>query len=338
MPLDDAGVSTRVIRPVLAGLIVLGVDPAPHVAAVGLDPARLADPDARVPHGATIELWERAAEATGLHTFGLRVAEAMDLGQFEVQAYAFLNAPTLGDGLRAIVRYHRLNHDAARLALVAEGADVLYRHTLPAGHWLPAAAAQFVLAVPVLAARASTGRDRAAREVRLQQPAPPDLDDFERVLGVPVAFSQPHNEVVFPRAALDLPHRAADPTLRAILERHGQAMLAALPRIDDFADRVRTLLADELQGGNPSADRVAERLRMSTRTLGRRLRELGTSHREILEGLRRDLAARYLGDRGLSIGEVAFLLGYSEPSAFHRAYRRWTGRTPAEARADAPPA
>lgn len=335
MPLEDAGVSTRVVRPVLAGLAVHGLDPAPHVHAVGLDPEEVANPDARLPHGTVIELWNRAVEVTGNPAFGLRVAEVMDFSQFGVQGYAFLTAPTLGDGLQAILRFHRLTHDAARVTLEMSSDEACYRHTLPAEHRLPAAAAQFVMAVPVLAARVSTGRV-AARSVRFQHPAPADRSDYDRVLGVPVTFSQPHNEVVFPREALALPHQSADPALRAILERHGEAILAATPRMDNFADRVRSMLAEELQGGNPSADHIANRLRMSTRTLGRRLRDLGTSHRELLEQLRRNLAERYLGDLELSIGEVAFLLGYSEPSAFHRAFKRWTGLTPAEVRAHRP--
>lgn len=332
LPLQDAGVSTRVVAPVLAGLAMHGLDPAPHVEAVGIDPQAVADVNARLPHGAVVALWERAVEVTGVPTLGLRILEAMDLTVFDVLAHAFLNAPTLGEGFRAILRLHRLNHDAAKLSLEPEGDAVCYRHTLPAGPQLPLAATQFILGVPMRAARISTGTDDVVREVRFQHPAPDDLTDYERVLQVPVRFGQLHNEVVLPRRALELPHQGADPSLRAILERHGEAMLAALPRVDDFADRVRTMLAEELQGGNPSAEHIAGRLRMSVRTLARRLRDLGTSHRELLDQLRHDLALRYLKDPAFSIGEVAFLLGYSEPSAFHRAFRRWTGQTPAEVR------
>jgi len=88
----------------------------------------------------------------------------------------------------------------------------------------------------------------------------------------------------------------------------------------------------ELQGGNPAAETIAEHLHMSVRTLARRLAEEDTSHKALLDELRSDLARRYLSDAGLAISEVAFLLGFSEPSAFHRAFKRWTGQTPRQFR------
>jgi AraC-like DNA-binding protein len=335
MALPEAGVSTRVVRPIVAGLLMFGADVEAALAEVKLDAKTLADPDARVPHRAAVTLWTLAVERTGELGFGLRVAEAMDLGRFEVQGYAFLSSANLGEGIERVIRYHRLNHDAAMLTLRREGSQAIYRHELPGGHQLPAAAAQFVIGVMVLGSRAATQSDVPIEEVRFVHDAPPDLSDYARVFGVPVRFSCEHNEVVFSAAALDLPHAKADPGLAMVLDQHASACLAALPRVDTLVDRVRTLLAKELQGGNPSADTTADALGMSTRTLARRLKAEGTSHKEVLDELRAALARRYLGDASLAISEVAFLLGFSEPSAFHRAFKRWTGQTPAEFRSAA---
>src|SRR5690349_7623884 len=105
----DAGVSVRVLRPVLAGLQLHGIELAPVLADMGLEPAMLVDPDARVPHGVAIALWDLAVARTGDDAFGLHVAEATDIGVFDVQSYAFASSPTLGEGLERIERYQRLN-------------------------------------------------------------------------------------------------------------------------------------------------------------------------------------------------------------------------------------
>jgi AraC-like DNA-binding protein len=335
MVLPEAGVSTRVVRPIVAGLLLCGADAEGALAEVGLDPATLADPDARVPHRQAIALWMHATRVTDLPSFGLRVAEAMDLAQFDVQMYAFLSSANLEEGTARILRYHRLNHDAALVELVRLGDQASYRHRLPGEHRLPPAAAQFVLGMATKAIRASTGAAAKIDEVRFQFPRPAVLDDYERILQAPCSFGNEYNEVVFPATLLSVPHVKADPGLTMVLDRHAKSLLDALPHVESLADRVRSLLARELQGGNPSAEHIAERLRMSPRTLARRLSGEGSSHKEILDGLRADLAQRYLSDRKLSIAEVAFLLGFSEPSAFHRAFKRWTGKTPSTFRSEA---
>ena len=105
-------------------------------------------------------------------------------------------------------------------------------------------------------------------------------------------------------------------------------MLQKLPKGEALTDAVRRLLVGELCDGEPSLEQIAPRLHMSPRTLHRRLEEEGTSFRQVLAEVRRELAARHLSERRLAIGEIAFLLGFSEPSAFHRAFKRWTGHAP----------
>jgi AraC-like DNA-binding protein len=108
--------------------------------------------------------------------------------------------------------------------------------------------------------------------------------------------------------------------------------MARILRHESLSDRVRQILMQEVPGGNPSLEWVASRLALSPRTLQRRLRDEGTTHVALLDDLRRDLAIGYLKEKRVPIGEIAFLLGFSEPSAFHRAFRRWTGSTPGEVR------
>jgi AraC-like DNA-binding protein len=113
-----------------------------------------------------------------------------------------------------------------------------------------------------------------------------------------------------------------------IVETQVLALLAKLPKAEATTDAVRRLLAEKLANGPPTLEQIARRLRMSARTLHRRLDQEGTSFRRILAEVRREVAARHLREPQLAVGEIAFLLGFSEASAFHRAFKRWTGHAP----------
>jgi AraC-like DNA-binding protein len=149
---------------------------------------------------------------------------------------------------------------------------------------------------------------------------------------VTVSFGQSQNALVMPAASLDLPMIKSDPALKTMLERVAGDMLQRLPSADTLTSHIRRLLAAELRGGDPRIEYLAKKLHTTPRTLRRRLEEIGTTHREILEELRKELALKYLGERAIGPTEVAFLLGYSNASAFHKAFKRWTGVSASEFR------
>jgi AraC-like DNA-binding protein len=129
-------------------------------------------------------------------------------------------------------------------------------------------------------------------------------------------------------AMLVRPVLSADPQLCAVIERHAEALLERLPSSGSVTDRARAALVEGLRSGRTEVAAVADGLRMSARTLQRRLSAEGTSYVELLDGVRRELALRYVADRTLSLSEVAFLVGFADQTTFHRAFVRWTGRTP----------
>ena len=118
----------------------------------------------------------------------------------------------------------------------------------------------------------------------------------------------------------------------AILQSHADRLLEELPSADRFSDRMREMLVSRLRGGNPNLDYVAHKMGASPSTVRRRLAEEGTTHRELLDDVRRRLALRYLGQNELILSEIAFLLGFSHENAFRKAFKRWTGKSPAEFR------
>ena len=332
MPAIETFLTARAVQPLVSGLTVMGHDPGPLLAAAGLDETTLRDPDARVPTSAVWSLIERAVEATGDTNLGHHIAERADPGSLDVHYYAMLSSPTLGAGYERLCRYQRLIHEVNRVELDVDGDRATLRHVMPGGNVAPRHIAEFLLTVWVRGGRQATGTDWAPIEVRFAHPGPPDARAHARFFRAPVQFATGENALVLSAALLELPCVRSDPALLSVLDRFAADRLERAPGTASVAERARAALAEELRGGHATAGRLAARLKMSTRTLSRTLATEGTSFRRMLDQLRRELANRYLADDRASIGEVAFLLGFSELSAFHRAFKRWTGETPGEFR------
>jgi AraC-like DNA-binding protein len=150
-----------------------------------------------------------------------------------------------------------------------------------------------------------------------------------RIFGVLPRFAAYVNAVEFDAAALSQPLLTADPALSRIIERHAEASLGSVgPASESTTEKVRRILVKALPESPCSITTVAPRLGLSERTLQRRLESEGSTFGEVLDGVRRDLGLRYLEDGKLTLAEIAYLLGYSEPSPFYRAFKRWTGSTP----------
>jgi AraC-like DNA-binding protein len=325
-------VSARVFVAIVAAGRSAGVEMEPILARLGIDEDALSDPDGRLPLALEDALWEATAEASGDPCFGLHAATQAEAGDFDVFGYALRTSPTLRHALHDAARYNRLLHDVALLELVDEGELVRITHRFRGDPMGPSwHAADYTMAALVVTARALTGVDLRPVRVALIHPAPDEARCYRELFGegVPIAFGAPRNEVVFHRDALARPVVGGDPGLHAVLRRHADDLLSRLPKADDLPTRVRERIAEALQGGDPSLEAVARQLGASSRTLQRRLSEHGLRYQDLLDELRRELAYAYLRDDRMAIGEVAYLLGFGEPRAFHRAFKRWTGTTPA---------
>jgi len=317
----------------------LGADPAELVRRTGFDPERARDPDAKIPLAVENALWNEAARLTGDEAFGLHAAERLTPGTFDVLDYAVRTAPTLRSALERLARYNRLVHDAAVFTLRDDEQTLRVEHGFRSGPHVPCRhASEFTLATLVVLGAELLERALEPLAVEFAHAAPgPEVGaEHRRIFGVEARFSQPLNALTLARESVERALPRADPGLSRVIERHAEALLAALPPPSETTgDRVWHLLSKTLGEGAPALADVAARLKMSERSLQRKLADEGKSFEALLDDVRRKLALRYLADPKLAIAEVAYLLGYSEPSPFHRAFKRWTGKTPNEARATA---
>lgn len=322
-------VSARLVVGIAAAGRARGLDVESLLATVGIDPACLDDPDARIPIEQEEALWTEMACVADDPFFGLHAQRSIPPGTIDVLDYAVRSSPTLRDAFRSLVRYNRLVHDVAEFELVESGDEARltqrFRGDPRGASWQ---VADYSLGGLLTVCRELVGDDWTPLSVTISHASPPDPAPYRALFGISPRFDGDVNELVVPRDLLDRRIAGADPLLHDVLRRHADALLARLPRTEDLAGQVRDLLARDLAQGEPRIESVAKRLGVNVRTLQRRLADGGSSFQDVLDEVRHDLALRLLDERRVAVAEVGYLLGYSEPSAFHRAFKRWTGTTP----------
>jgi AraC-like DNA-binding protein len=245
------------------------------------------------------------------------------MGAFPLIDYLVMTSQNVGEGLTRLARYLRLAEarSVPRLREEEDGFRVLLE-----GYETPLSA-EFTVTLNLLHFRGETeGRFRALYASFCHEPD--DVAEMERVLGCPVHSQAAWNGWALSREACELPLRRRDPALGGFLQRQAEQAIASLPPSEGVALEVRRALANRVGGGDTRIQTIARTLATSARSLQRRLAAEGVSYQQMLDLARKEAAERYLSHSPLSIGEVAYLLGYSEPAAFHRAFKRWHNETP----------
>jgi AraC-like DNA-binding protein len=340
--LRETSVAATVVADMLQYLEQRGVTAVDAARDCGIDLRFPAAADARVPGGRVERLWRLAVERTVDPLVGLHMAEAYSPGALDILGYVVLSCRTVGDVLDRLARYARLLNDGMRIDVVREDSVAYCRCTYVESmdNYLvrsPDQAMDTVWAALARELRRLSAKPLVASEVWFRHRAPrvSDCADYVRVFGAPVRFAAAEDRFVVPIAHLDEPVRSANPSLLRAFEQHADTMLAGMETQGSRSHQVARALAERLKGAVPPLSEIARELAMSERNLQRALRNDGTSFQALLDQVRRDLAIQHLADPATSAGQVGFLLGFSEPSAFHRAFRRWTGKAPSAYRAAA---
>ncbi|HSQ62160.1 MAG TPA: AraC family transcriptional regulator [Polyangiaceae bacterium] len=331
-------IASGAIQKLIAAIEEMGFDPAPLLAEAGIDRDVAADRDARVPVERLHRLWDATVRTAPRAEAAVLGAERYSPGDYGLVGFVAMNSASLGEAMRHMVRYVGLWTDEPGMRLQGDGTlSIAYRSHFEDSPGkrlaMEAAAAEITNG-----ARMVTQKPLTPREVRFAHRAPRDVSGHAAFFGCPVRFGQPDTSVIFRPEDMALPLPKADAQLGAFLrEMANQALRERAGGEPSSIDTIREIVAHELQKGVPSLSAVARRMATSERTLRRRLEESGTSFRALLDQTRADLARQYVRDMRLPLSEVAFMLGFSEPSAFHRAFKRWTDTTPALWRARSAP-
>jgi AraC-like DNA-binding protein len=285
----------------------------------------------RLPVAVAQHLLRQLVALTGDPHLGLKAAQRTGVDGFQVLECVAASAATWRAAIESFLRYTRILNGAfdGRLEVRDGRAHIVLASRVELGR----VSRDFQLALFFLKMARWQHPARPGFEVHFGYPRPAATSAHREVFGdASLVFGAPHDAFVMDARLLDTPQQSVDSSLHGVLRAHAEQLLMELAPGETCADGVRAQLLRLLPKHEASAERVARKLGMSRRTLTRQLEAEGTSFTELFSALRRQLAERYLQHTDDSVEDIAFQLGYSEASAFVRAFRRWNGRAPREYR------
>jgi AraC-like DNA-binding protein len=310
-----------------------GVDAEQFVREGGYEPALFRDPTARLPTSAVDQAARAAAERIADPAFALRAARCWHPSNLGALGHAWLASSTLRTALQRLERYNRILTEKAtyRLEDSAKGLRMVFDHGRK-DLALAAPGVDFAFSLLVDMCRMNYGASLRPLEVTLRRAQPADPAPWEHFFGGRVQFGAARDSFLLSRRDADEPLPVANRQLAAALDAILTRQLADLDR-SNVAARCKAVLLERLASGDSPEQDVAKVLHMSRRTLQRKLAEADLTYQQLVDDTRRDLALRYIDDPAKSLTEITFLLGLSGQSAFTRAFRRWTGTSPTDYRA-----
>ncbi|MEA5258876.1 AraC family transcriptional regulator [Arcicella aquatica] len=298
---------------------------------VGLTADMLQDPDARLPIRKVQELWKEAVEMTGDEHLALHIGESINTVAVGILAYVMMHCPTLGKALEKLCQYQDIvcdgsktefyiKDDLAYVTLTQLSEDMLY----------PQYAFESELSIYNEAVKGMLGRALPLHAVHFNYPAySPHLSEYQRIFKTEqVLFESDITGIVFDKKYLDYPILNANPNLFPLFDKHAQSILSSLKQDNSIKEKVKKEILDGLKGEEPSLFNISRNLGIGLRSLQMKLKEEGVTFQQLLDDIRKNLAVQHLQETHLSTTDIAYLLGYSEPSVFFRSFKKWTGYTP----------
>jgi len=334
-----AGISPLVLASAATGIVdfidLFGGDIDRIFGNAGIAPGMAGSPTLKLQLSSFCKLFEEASRRTGHDNFGLWFGNQFRPSDLGLWGYAAISAPTLGSALENLVGLFPYHQASSLLRLAQDDTGLLrLEYQIQSPEIVERRQdAELSLGMFMNVIREGCGAGWKPEEVHFEHPRPLDGKEHESAFGAPVYFSQPTNALLFRPDILDRPMPRRDLTLMVMM----QTCLEQLSRQPDgeasLFDQILTAIRTKLPQGYPALEQVAEALRLTPATVKREIAQRGFAFKDLVETTRRDLALMYLKQRQLPLSEIAFLIGYSELSAFSRAVRRWTGESPRAVRA-----
>lgn len=310
-----------------------GADTDLLLAHVGLTPAQLRDPDCRIGLTELMKLGAHAIRETGQPALGLHMSQLNRIADLGLPGLLAMTSPSLGHALDVLTRFESLNSRCYRgiSRFDAEHSTLNFYSIAPYNEY-NCFVVDSILASWKTLMEWLTGETDLIREVSIEFSAPAYQADYPKAFSAPVLFARGSNTLHLKAHAASLPVLQAEPLLHQQLLALAQERMKKLESGATFNGRVQNILGPLLHGKTPTLEETADLLDMPDWTLRRKLKEEGTTFQALLDEMRRDLALGYMRDTQMSFGEIAYVLGFSTPGAFQRAFKRWTRETPGDYR------
>jgi AraC-like DNA-binding protein len=299
-----------------------------------IDPRRLQDPDNRIPLAKCVVLMRVGQELSNDPALALHLGESLGIEELSIVGLIGQACETLAEAFVQTNRYSRL---VAEIDGVATGDRYVLR---PEGSqfWLIDARknpndfpelTEFSLARIVCASRRGAA-EQFAKAIHITHAAPAYRAEYDRIFQVPVVFESDKNALLADEEWLTLRSPLPSRYVFGILSDRADDLLKSLQSSKSTRGRVQTLLMPMLHAGDPSIDAIAGKMGLNRQTLLGLLKAERVTFEKVMDELRHKMALEYLNGKKVSVNETAYLVGFSEPAAFCRAFKRWTGRSPAE--------
>lgn len=301
--------------------------------AAGLRAEDLADAEARIDMDKAVRLIRRATQLCPKPSYGLFVGENFHPTKLNLVGYLVLNAETLLDAFTLFQRYQQVIGDAFLWTSdEVSGGTEFYIDQIRIPE-ISVVAQEFSPTALLISLRVMAQHAIVPLRAQFAHSEPTWRAEYNRIFACPIEFEATRSGFVIRHEDLNRPVIHADPSLKTRFEQLAETALNRLAENVPTSRRVAQALLRQMPGEEPEIESIAKSLAVSVRALQAALQDEGTSFKKLVGRVRQDLAENYLRDTNLSIAEVSFLVGFSEPSAFHRAFKRWTGQTPSTFRA-----
>ncbi len=334
-PPEPISVSVTVLSQMFVYLASRKVDVDRFLRSIGIEPALVKSPDAHIPVDTYLFIQEKAAQHTNDPYFGLHMGEFAEAGSWSILGYVMMNCKTLGQAFEKSARYARIigNMIESRAELQENKVKVIV-FTPPHVPQMSRHCYESTLSSSVRMMRMLTGMPISPLEVTFAYPEPEARAEYERIFCCPVLFGQPENSMTLDVSLAFTPVLMANPGLLDYFEKYAQDFLAKMERQQQHTHAVTRIILAHMDDEALSIDKVAQEMAVSVRTLQKRLETEGVVFSELHKGIRAKLAKQYL-QQNYSVEQITYLLGFSEPSVFRKAFKKWSGITPGEYRQQA---
>ncbi|WP_281883755.1 AraC family transcriptional regulator [Paenibacillus sp. YYML68] len=330
--MSGSDMAITMVYPIMKAVAHKGLDPEVFCRYASFDAALLHNADARIDSEELVRLMTAAAEYTQDEHFGMYQGQVTELADLGMLGSVLLHSATIADALSAYERYHTIVCSGFNISWHTAGGELVLRLFAEEPGALSRHCAEDMAVSLYRIMSGLSLRRVTVRGVQFAHAAPADVRPYMAAFGVLPTFEQQEHVLRIPKEVLEYPVVYADARLRSLFESLARETLEKLIGADTFSGQVVTWIRACMPRFFPTLLQTAEHFGVSTRTVQHKLKEEHTSYQELSVQVRKELAMGYLRRREYSIGDVAYVLHFSEPSAFQLAFKRWTGLTPGQYR------
>lgn len=331
-PREPITVSVTLLSQLFLYLDSRKVDVDAFLRSLGVDPLSIKAPDTRLAVETYLRIQDEAAEYVRDPYLGLHMGEFAEAGSWSILGYMMMNCKTLGEAFEKAGRYSRIigNLIDARAEFKLDRIRIVY-FTPPHAPPMSRHCYESTLSSSVRMMRTLTGADLNPLEVTFTEPEPASRSEYDRIFHCPVLFGRKETSLTISTDLVGMPILMASPGLLDYFEKYAQGLMAEMEQDDEHTRAVTRIILSRLDDDRLSIHKVAQEMAVSVRTLQKRLEAEGVVFSDLHRNIRQRLAQKYLREN-YTVEQITYLLGFSEPSVFRKAFKKWSGVTPREYR------